>query len=354
MRPIGVPVLLLAAVVAASIVSSQCSSSGGNAAAVVPHPSPSPTLPGANLYVVNLSAANFVQYQPPFGASSTPSLTFASDAQTGVASDLAYIAVTNNSNDDIVVYTQPLTSQSIPAYTIVNAAPTEFAAFDGLGNLWVTSTNNTVEEFTTPLSSSSIAALTVSTDVSDPIGIAFDASNNLYVVNGDTDPVQLLVFASPYTAAPTILGLPATNPAEAEGVAVSNNELAVGIFSQNTDARIRSGSRSSIASVVRRRVWTSGAHRAGSVFPQGVEAGGEVLIYSLPISASSAPTVSFPLTEAGDVAFDAAGDLYVSDFALPGAGGGVLVFDPPFTSSSTPTFSITTGIDTPEGLNFGP
>jgi streptogramin lyase len=76
-----------------------------------------------------------------------------------------------------------------------------------------------------------------------------------------------------------------------------------------------------------------------------------VLEYAKPLTASSAPTVTIPVSTTGaseGIAFDSSGDLFVSSWGADR----VSEFTPPLTSSSTPAATITNGISGPEGLAF--
>jgi hypothetical protein len=79
---------------------------------------------------------------------------------------------------------------------------------------------------------------------------------------------------------------------------------------------------------------------------------GHVQIFAPPFSAASNPAVEFQdgtSNDVDDIAFDAAGRLYVSNFAQ----SQVDVFAPPFTNTSTSTFSV--GVNSgPEGIDLDP
>jgi hypothetical protein len=353
MRSSGTHAVVLAALAIVSIALTNCSGSGGNASTTVPKPKASP---GTNLYVANEgSLPDFAQFVPTFSASSAPSFSIQYDGIGDVASDATYVVANNFDSPTLEVFAQPISASSTPTADITDPSTAELSTFDSSGDLWETLDNSTVVEFTPPLTNASTAAVVVSTDVFDPVGIAFDSSGNLYVVNADSNgstPPQLLVFAPPYTGTPTILNLPVGTPSEAYGVDVSGEELAVSVFEQPTGARTRFGSAGATHSIVRRG--SPARTHAGAISRKGVLTGGEILIYPLPISPTSEQTATIPLLEAGAVRFDTAGNLYVTDEVEPTSPGSVLVFSPPFSDSSTDAFAITNGIDDPTGLNFGP
>jgi streptogramin lyase len=78
-----------------------------------------------------------------------------------------------------------------------------------------------------------------------------------------------------------------------------------------------------------------------------------VLEYTKPLTASSTPAVTIPVSTGGaseGVAFDSAGDLFVSSYTAHM----VTEFKPPLTSSSTAAATITNGLSGPEGVAFDP
>ena len=303
----------------------------------------------------NVGAGDFVQFIPPFSATSAPAITITNAGEVGVASDAAYVAATSQSSNSILIFTQPLTASSVPSATMTNTGSAELAAFDASGDLWVAtnagSSISEVNEFKPPFTNAQGPVLTVATDLANAVAVAFDGSSNLYVLNDGlvSGAPQLLVFAPPYSGTPTIQALPLGNPAEALGVAVYGNQLAIGVFSQSLGARPLGGS------IVRRGIspWPAARHHVTGGLPPQAAGGGEILTYSLPITGSNSPTATIPQTEAEGVAFDASGTLYVGDADTPGATGGILVFDEPLTNASTYSFAIVTGINGPAGLNFG-
>jgi hypothetical protein len=357
MRTSRITGLLLAAALsaAAALMLTNCSGTGGNASVVAPHSSPA----GPNLYVTNFDAASpapqsWDQFLPPFSESSTPLFAIGLSGQVGIASNATYVAVTSETSDSIAIYSQPVTGASVPALNLANTGTGSIATFDASGDLWVStylpSSVQEVNEFTPPFTNAQAPNLTVTTDIFDPLGIAFDASANMYVIDSNSAPPQLLVYAPPYTGTPTDLNLPLGTPAFAVGVAVFGTQLAVGVEAQSA------GARPHVGSIIRHLTseWLPGRNHSSGVRRQEPPVGGELLTYALPITVSSTPTATITQTGAEDVAFDASGTLYVGDFDVPGATGGVLVFDQPLSNASTYAFAITTGIDSPAGLNFGP
>jgi hypothetical protein len=363
------------AIVVASIVLANCSGSGGSASSVVaPHPSPSPSgtpVIGPNMYVANVASPgpNFEQFKPTTApsstpaitASSTPSITIADDpAVFTAAADAGYVAEAGDSNE-LGFFAQPLTGSSTPTVaTVPTSEGIIKLTFDASGNLWGSNfDNDNVLEYTPPFSASSKPALTVSTGLSFPTGLAFDAAQNLYVVNGEeptgTAP-ELLEFSPPYTGSPSTtvtLPLAVSGTVEAGGVAIWENVVAVGVFENEAGARPRVKAVAHVRPLALRRpsdVFAPFRQRGHIVRPQGVETGGEILFYALPLSSGSVPTVTIADPTAFDVAFDAFGNLYVANPFQDA----VQVFTPPFGVSSSPTYTITNGISEPTSISFGP
>jgi hypothetical protein len=121
-------------------------------------------------------------------------------------------------NNGLVVFTQPVTSSSMPSFTIAGAGDAG-VVFDSQGNLYVSNTfNQTISVFKSPVSASSTPFLVMGpiTGAVTPEGMAFDSSGNLYV--GDEIGTQVLIFSPPFTAgvqAPTKvlnIGGPAFRP----------------------------------------------------------------------------------------------------------------------------------------------
>lgn len=134
----------------------------------------------------------------PMTSSSTPTLTLNDSVANGLSCP-AEILVDGSGrlfvlNDvapyTIPVFTLPLSATSTPAFTLTMPAGTMNAfnmAFDGSGNLWVSSTNNnTIYEFNGPFNTTTtlVPAVTLTTTVgtcSRPEQPGFDLSGNLYV-----------------------------------------------------------------------------------------------------------------------------------------------------------------------------
>lgn len=332
------------ALAAAALAIAACSGSGGNASSVIPHKTAT-----THFYAGSFVSGVLAQYTTPLSSTSAPNFSLTGVGGLFLGANKSNVAVANNVSGicTISIFTQPLTSTSTAAATEAPDVPCELGAFDSSGNLWVAQANS-IAEYTTPFSTNQTPALTVTTSVVAPIGVAFDSAQNLYVINSgfsSTSP-QLLVFAPPYTSAPIIRALPLGTPAEVVGVAVNGTTVAVGVYGQTAGARPHGGSRTASEAQ-----WPF-AGRPGATIGRVSAAAGEVLLYTTPITSASNPTATIPEPSAEAVAFDSSGNLYVGDFAT--STGTVDVFNAPLSSSSTIAYSITSGIDNPGGIGFGP
>ncbi len=195
------------------------------------------------------------------------------------------------------------------------------------------------------------APTTLSNGLSSPYGVAFDASNNLYFANSGASTLTML--APPYTGAPTTVSISSV----AYGLTVSGTTLFVGksaavdIFSlpltasSTPIATLSSG----ISGVHRSAVDASGnlwvANDTG-----GASYEGSIEEFTKPFTTGEAPAVTILMPVGGGsssynpfgIAFDAAGNLYVTNTSGGAGSGGLLEFSPPITSASKPTVAIET------------
>ncbi len=206
----------------------------------------------------------------------------------------------------------------------------------------------------------------VSTDgfVGGSTGVAFDASGNVYF-GGATMPTVTMI-APPYNSAPMPVGTSGV-PIE---LTVSGNTLLVG-ESTNVDIFSLPLSGSSTPSAT----LTSGVDAAyGTVldasgnlwianFQGGTSGNGSIEEFTKPFITGESPTVTINLPVGGTstsynpwgIAFDPAGNLYVTTTSGGSTAGGVLEFSPPFSNTSTPTMAIETAtIDSPNALVITP
>lgn len=179
-----------------------------------------------NLWVANEDDSSIVEFaaaQLTTSGSPTPAVVIGAtagslDVPSGVAFNAAgSLWVTNIGTNTVVEFTPAQLAESgtpTPAVTLSangqSLATPRAPAFDPHGNLWVTNVDaNTISEFTPAQRSASgspaaTVMLTASANsIAGPDGLAFDASGDLWVANGDFDtivefrPSQLVASGSP-------------------------------------------------------------------------------------------------------------------------------------------------------------
>jgi sugar lactone lactonase YvrE len=275
---------------------------------------PGPGLP--HLYAAEPSANEVAVLAQPLSAASLPAFNIAGfNFNSGVAFDTAKnLYVTNTSGPTIAVFTPPYTSASTPSFTIAGVSSglsiPEQLGFDAAGNLWVADQASKVIKYTPPFSAGSAPALHVMTGLSSPQGIAFDGAANLYVADNNG---LLAMFASPYAAAPITT---------ANGL-----QFPLAIL---TDAT---------------HVYVADFGKKG------------IVVYNTPLVGADAPvfTITNGLTNGPHgLTFDPSGNLLAGTNA-----GEIVLYSPPFSAASTPLFTIPCFV-TPPGncltrqLAFGP
>ena len=190
----------------------------------------------------------------------------------------------------------------------------------------------------------------INNGLNGPSGVAFDASNNVYFGNNAT---TVSMIAPPYNGSATTvntLQIPLS-------LTISGNTLFVG---ENTNIDVFSlpltSSSTPIASLnsgvfnpYRTTVDASGnlwvANESG-----GSQNKGSIEEFTKPFSSAETPAVTIAWPVGGTstsyspwgIAFDSAGNLYVSDYVGGSNNGGLLEFAPPITSASTPTMAVET------------
>ena len=268
-------------------------------------PSPTPTPGPQHLYVGNDNASGEVfQYTLPITAASTSNFTITAPAPGnvfGLGLDATGNLAVGLNNGTLQFYNAPLSGASVPAATFSNAGAggTGQITFTPAGDFFVGGTQ--VNTFTHPFSNASTPSSSISNPaISYAIAALLDAAQNLYVVDeGSGTGGKLLVYAPPYTGAPTITAIVAgTNYRKA---AISATQLFV----------------TSVGGLQR------------------------VDVYNLPITAASVP--AFSITNGANnpetATVDAAGNLYVGNLG----NHTVTVYAPPFSAASAPTVTLTVG-----------
>jgi hypothetical protein len=257
------------------------------------------------------SASSTVTTPTPAGLASTINLVFDS------ASNL-YVST---KSDQVFVFAHPVTSASTPTATI-NLPPggdPVYMAVDSGNNLWVEDANNVkVYKFTPPFvgTITPAPAVTLSTGLTGPDGIAFDAAGNLYV-GDDSGIIQIYTNPIANNASPT--ATPLTGATTCRGIA----------FDQ------------------------SGNLYAGSF-------GGAIERYNAPTAGGGPPSIVDPQTSttlfhAYFLAIDAQGNLYVSDDLQTNKIYQFTAVASTFSTTSAPATTLTIGAFTStSGLALGP
>ncbi len=159
-----------------------------------------------NLYVGNDGNNTVTEYAPPY--TGAPILTIDVTSPSGLAFDASgnLYAGTNgggsagNVGGDVAEYAPPYTGA--PVVTISNGMNGPGSSvFDASGNLYVLQGGTTITEYAPPFTDSSAPVVTIS-PVHRAEELAFDASGNLYVANsrgGAGDLGSVYVYAPPFT-----------------------------------------------------------------------------------------------------------------------------------------------------------
>jgi hypothetical protein len=261
----------------------------------------------------------------PFSAASTVS-TFAPAGLTNVK-DVAFDSSGNlyvsagSGPGQVFVFAHPVSSASTPVATITLPAFSDplYITIDAGNNLWVQDFgNDLVYQFTGPFvgSITPAPAKTLSTDLINPEGLAFDAAGNLYV--GDASSNDIEIFAAPLTDGE------APNAAKLTG-ATNVRDLA---FDQ-----------------------------AGNLYA-GLF-GGTILRYNAPTVGGGAPSITDASTGIANgyfLTFDSAGNMYVSDGITTNHIYQFTAVSTTFSATSTPaaTLSVTGFASHVNGIEVGP
>ncbi len=271
-----------------------------------------------HLYVGNDNTpGQILQFTLPLTNSSTPTVTLSTSNTNNVLSlavDSSGNLVSGDTAGRLAIFNAPITSASAATATFNNGSAISAGqlAFNSVGDLFATSTSTNINLFTHPLTSSSTPSTVISGGgITAAIGATLDANGNLFVSNSGVSSSNLAVFAPPYTGAPTVT--PVVAGAFYRKVALTSTQLFV-------------------------------SNVAGAT--------GQVDVYNLPLTASSAPAFSIINVNAPEaVAFDSSGNLYVGNFG----DATIRVFTPPFSASSSPsvTLKVSTGAFSVFGIAIG-
>jgi hypothetical protein len=273
-----------------------------------------------SLYVGNAASNTVTIYNQPFSNSSAPSVTMTSgfnNPNSVVFDSSGTLYVANYAGNNVTDYTAPFTSASTGGVvSLSNLNGPQDLLFPSPGNLYVSNYNNNTITLYQTISGAFSQSGTISTGLAGPQQMALDSSNNLYVANR-TGGVN--IYSPPsYTGAPTTITNGLAGP---QGVSFDSSG---NLYVATCPSCAGSGATSSVQ------------------------------IYRPPFSSGSSPSVAITsgVSQAFRVAFDAIGNLYVSNSGT----NTVTIYtpstsNPPFSSASTPSVTITTGT-TPVGVSL--
>jgi hypothetical protein len=296
-----------------------------------------PPPPPARFYVANFVCHDLVVFPQPLSASSTPAFTLPLPGNAGgVSADAAgNVYVPNGTN--ISVFAQPVTATSVATVVgpIAGAGSFRGSTIDAAGNLWVAdATGVQVFEFTLPLGAAPIRTLQCAC-FGFPFSIAFDRAGHIFV-GDDNGTVSVLNI-------PAATGLSVLAPV---AVLTASGTSGIGVDVQN-------------------RLYASDF------------AGGEIRVFSPPFATGNTPAFVFPcclpsppnppntgfppapLLTPELMTFDSSGTLYVayaSDTTIIPTGG-VAVYAGPIGKASLPLFTlqgVAAGMSGPNGVAFAP
>jgi hypothetical protein len=254
------------------------------------------------------------QYTLPISGSSTPNFTVVSNNVVTVAQDGSGNLAVGDFAGQLKFFTAPLSGASTASATFANGAGTNDGqiAFNLAGDFFVATVGTTVNKFTHPFSNASTPSQAITTaGMTAAIGVALDAAQNLYISDSGGSGSSLFVLAPPYTGAP--IHTPPIAGKFYRKMAVSGTQLFVDDVSVGT---------------------------------------GRVDVYTLPITAASAP--AFSITTGVNIpegaALDGSGNLYVGNLG----NSTVTVYNPPFSGASAPVTTMTAaGSPTIFGIAIG-
>jgi hypothetical protein len=256
-----------------------------------------------SLFVGNDNTPGGVQqYTLPISGSSTPNFTVVSNNVVAMGLDASGNMAVGDNAGHLQFFTAPLSGASIPSAAFANGVATNGGGivFTPAGDFFAATVGvSGVNMFTHPFSNASTPSMTISNaGLTSPIGLALDGAQNLYIGNAGGGGSNLFVYAPPYTGVPIIT--PAVAGTAYRKVALSATQLFA-------------------ASVV------------------GVT--GRVDVYTLPITAASAPAFSITtgVNTPEAVVLDAGGNLYIGNLSTATVG----VYNPPFSAASAPSTTLT-------------
>jgi len=286
-----------------------------------------------------------------------------STTPTPVPGNAHIYAVDNNANAGngvVDVYAMPLTAASTATIEFKDPgfSDPDDLTFDAAGRLFVADFGaNEVFCFTPPFTASSTSSFALS-GFNEPEDVAFDKTGNMYVAEANGNKVT--VFNAPITASSTAAfsitngtNHPYAVQFDATGrlfvVNDSNASINVNVYTPPFSAA--SAPSFTISGFGASDLIDGVFDAAGNLYVS--DFGGAVWVVNAPIASGSTPSTHFfnGTTDGGYLAFDSNGRLVQ---AANDSNGTIFVFTPPFSAASTPSFHTTKAGGDYFGLSAGP
>jgi hypothetical protein len=196
----------------------------------------------ANLFVLNYLSANeytVAEYTPPYSGAPAATVTLPNDEESSILLDRSanlFVIMSSapcyvNCNGQIYEYAPPYTGTP----TIISNGlddPT-IGAFDSLGNLYVVNeATESVAEYAPPYTAA--PATTVSTGISPPSNLLFDAAGDLFVSHAlNTPGAAVQIYAPPYNQSPATIAALGAPYSVTEALDAAGNLFVADIFNNS-------------------------------------------------------------------------------------------------------------------------
>ncbi|HVA28861.1 MAG TPA: hypothetical protein VNF68_11815 [Candidatus Baltobacteraceae bacterium] len=239
-----------------------------------------------------------------------------------------------------------------PPYTASPATNTNgindpyWIALDAKNDAFVANyTPNDVTEYAPPYTAAPIT--TISTGVNQPYADIVDSGGNLYVANDGNSTVT--AYAPPYTGAPVTL----TTTGVPYALVIRNNQLFVGesnaidVFTLPVTSSSKPIVTNANASGIDEMAFDAEGDLFATEFSGGTTSSGAIVEFVSPLTSTSTPAVTISEDSYGSdtyhpygLAFDRSGNLYVCNFAGGLVSGGINEYEPPFSNTSSPQIAL--------------
>jgi hypothetical protein len=161
-----------------------------------------------HLYVGNdTTTGGIARYTLPLTSTSTIDFTIALPLDFDVAFDASGNLITDDSSGHLAIFTPPLTatSTSVAAFKNGTATAGGQVVITPAGTLIASAQTTALNVFTPPFSNASVPTSSITNAaIAIGLGVALDASANLYVSNPASAGSTLLMFPPPYASATVV------------------------------------------------------------------------------------------------------------------------------------------------------